>query len=110
MLSTAVFLFSLCRGILLYNIISGKRYEIVEGTCVSVTAKPFRKYSVIKIMDQNAVESTLRLGKEAKVKIGTQYRFYFSGGERVTLGNDYFDSAFTTNQCLGFEEFDETDN
>ena len=105
-LSGAVFLFSFIRAAILYYTIAHKKYEELEGTCVGVSVKPLRKYSVIKIMDKNAVESTLRLGKDIRIKIGLKYRFYFSRRFNFTLGNEYFDTVLSSNQFLGFEELE----
>ena len=107
-LSGAVLLLCIVRGILLYHTIKHQNYEVVEGTVISISTKPLRKYFVIKIMDKDAIESTLRLGKETRVKIGFRYLFYFNKGTHPTLGNDYFDTALASNQFLGFEELGET--
>jgi len=107
-LSCLVLLFSLFRSIGLYRTIAKQKYEVVEGTCVGVAAKPLRKHFTVKIMDDAGIESTLRLGKQAKVKIGFRYCFYFnSQGERLSVGSEYFDIALSSNQFLGFEELGE---
>lgn len=103
-LSGLVFLFSLLRGAGLWHTAASRQYEVVEGTCVGISAKPFRQQSKIRIMDENGIETALCLGKQSKVKIGFRYRFYFKGGKRLSLGNEYFDTALSTNQFLGFEE------
>jgi hypothetical protein len=109
LLSASVLLCSLARAYLLYTAISKGKYETVEGTCVGISAKPFRKQRVIKIMDSDGIESTLRLGRQTSVKIGTRYRFYFT--ERVTSplpGSEYLTTALSAGQLLGYEELPAT--
>lgn len=103
-LSGLVFLFSLLRGIGLWHTIAGRQYEAVEGTCVGISVRPLRQQSRIRIMDENGVETALCLGKQSKIKIGFRYRFYFKSNQRLSLGSEYFDTALSTNQFLGFEE------
>lgn len=106
-LSCLVLIFSLFRSIGLYRTIAKGKYEVVEGTCVSVSQKPMRKHSTVKIMDDAGIETTLRLGKQAKVKIGFRYRFYFNQGNQLSVGSEYFDTALSSNHFLGFEELGE---
>ena len=103
-MSSTLLLFSLFRGYSLYSTISKQRYDIIEGTCIGVSSKPFRKYFSIKITDNTGVESTLKLGKQTKIKIGVRYRFFFSRDNRAFLGNEYFDTALSFDCFLGFEE------
>lgn len=103
-LSGLVFGFSLLRGFLLYRTISRHEYETVEGTCISITNRPLRKCRRVKIMDNQGIESTLLLAKQAKIKIGYQYRFFFKKNARPSLGSEYFDTALSTDCFLGYEE------
>lgn len=106
-LSCLVMIFSLYRCFEMYLTISKQNYEVVEGTCVSVSTKALRKHYTIKIMDDTGAISALRLGKQAKVRIGFRYRFYFSKGERLSVGSEYLDTALSSNSFLGFEELGE---
>jgi len=54
-------------------------------------------------MDDNGIESSLLLGKQTKVKIGSRYRFYFKQGQQLSVGNPYFDTALSSDLLLGFE-------
>lgn len=103
-LSGLVFLFSLLRGIGLWHTIMQRHYEVVEGTCIGISAKPLRQQSKVRIMDESGVETALRLGKQPKIKIGFRYRFYFKRDKRLSVGSEYFDTALSTDQFLGFEE------
>jgi len=106
-LSFFVFIFSIIRSAGLYIIVSKKKYDIVEGTCVGIKPKPFGKYYAIKIIDDNGIEISVQLVKQTKIKIGFRYRFYFKRGERVSLGNEYLDTALSSDHFLGFEELGE---
>ena len=106
-LSAAVCLFSFLKGISLFRLIVKQQYEVVEGTCVSIANQMIRKYRKIKIMDDNGTESSLLLSKQAKIKIGYRYRFYFKDTQRLTIGSEYFDSALSSDCFLGFEELGE---
>lgn len=106
-LSLAVCVFSAGKVIDYYRVITGEKYEIVEGTCVAVMPKPLRKYRKIKIMDDNGNESTMLLGKQSKVKIGYRYRFFFKETQHISLGSEYLDSAMSSDHFLGYEELGE---
>ena len=106
-LSLIIYMFSIGKAVDYYRVIAGKDYEIVEGTCVSITPKPLRKYRKIKIMDDNGVESSLLLNKQSKVKIGYRYRFYFKETQHISLGSEYLDSALSSDCFLGYEELGE---
>ena len=110
-LSSLVFCMSFVKAFFLYRIIAEHKYETVEGTCVSITPKPLRKYRKIKIMDDFGTESSILLGKQTKLKIGFRYRLYFKQmPHKYTLGSEYFDSAFSSDSFLGFEELGEFDS
>ena len=107
LLSAMVCIFSFYRAWSIYRVISRQEYEVVEGTCVGIVPKPLRKYRKIRIMDDEGNESALLLGKYSKIKIGFRYRFYFKKTQRLTLGNEYFDSALSSDCFLGYEELGE---
>ncbi len=102
-LSIGICGFSLYKAFKMYRIVSREEYEVVEGTCTAVIPKLLNKYRKIKIADDEGNESTLLLDKRSKVKIGDRYRFYFKATTRVTLGNEYFDSALSSDCFLGYE-------
>ena len=106
-LSGFVFVFSIARSAGVYITISKMKYEMVEGICIGVSSKPFRKYSTVKIMDDSGTETTLRLVKQTKVRIGFRYRFYFKHDERLSVGSEFFDAALTSDRFLGFKELGE---
>lgn len=85
----------LCKAFSMYRVASKKDYEIVEGTCSAIIPKFLPKFRKIKITDDEGNETTLLLSKQSKVSIGERYRFYFKKTTRVTLGNEYFDSALS---------------
>ena len=102
-LSGAVCAFSLFKAFTMYRVASKKDYEVVEGTCSAIVPKLFPKFRKIKITDDEGNETTLLLSKQSKVSIGERYRFYFKKTTRVTLGNEYFDSALSSDCFLGYE-------
>ena len=102
-LSLGVFGFSVYKAFSIYRLIAKNEYEVVEGTCVGIVPKMLGRYRKIKIMDDEANESTLLLDKQSKIKIGDRYRFYFKKTTRVTLGNEYFDTALASDCFLGYE-------
>ena len=107
MLSSAVLLFSLWRAYDIYLNISKQRYEIVEGICVGISAKPLSKYNKVRFMNQDGIESTVHLGKQTKMKIGFQYRLFFSQREYVSTGSTRMDTALLSDSFLGLEELGE---
>ena len=106
-LSIAVCGFSLYKTFTMFRVASKKDYEIVEGTCSAIVPKLITKFKKIKITDDEGNETTLLLGKQSKVAIGERYRFYFKKATRVTLGNEYFDSALSSDCFLGYEPITE---
>lgn len=102
-LSIAVCGFSLYRTFTMFQVASKKDYEIVEGTCSAIVPKLITKFKKIKITDDEGNETTLLLAKQSKVTIGERYRFYFKKTTRVTLGNEYLDSALSSDCFLGYE-------
>jgi hypothetical protein len=77
-LSAIVLAANVIQAFELYRVISKGRYETVEGACAAISAAPLRKTHEVKIIDGNGVETTLRLGKQTKLQIGSGYRFYFA--------------------------------
>lgn len=102
-LSGAVCTFSLFKAFTMYRVGAKKDYEVVKGTCSAIVPKLLRKFRKIKIMDDEGNETTLLIDKQSKVTIGERYRFYFKKTTRVTLGNEYFDSALSSDCFLGYE-------
>lgn len=103
-LSGSVCAFSLFKAFTMYRVASKKDYEVVEGTCSAVVPKLFPKFRKIRITDDEGNETTLLLSKQSKVLIGERYRFYFKKTMGVTLGNEYFDSALSSDCFLGYEK------
>lgn len=102
-LSGALCAFSLFKAFTMYRVASKKEYEVVEGTCSAIVPKLLPKFRKIKITDDDGNETTVLLGKQSKVTIGERYRFYFMKTTRVTLGNEYFESALSSDCFLGYE-------
>lgn len=107
LLSIAVCAFSFYKALAMYRVASKKDYEVVEGTCSAIVPKILPKFRKIKITDDDGNETTLLLNKHSKVSVGERYRFYFKKTTRVTLGNEYFDSALSSDCFLGYEPITE---
>ena len=102
-LTLAICGFSLYKAFAFYRIASKKEYEVVEGTCTESVPKLIGKFRKIKLTDDEGNDIKLMISKQSKVKIGKRYRFYFKKTTRVTIGNQYFDSALSSDCFLGFE-------
>lgn len=107
LLSGAVCIACLLRAWSLFQTVRRGEYETVEGVCTAITPKPLRKYRKISVTDDDGNESALLLGKQAKIRIGKRYRFYFKKTQRITVGNEYFDMSLSSDCFLGFEEAEE---
>lgn len=107
MLSCMVLLISLYKYFHIYIMVTQKRYETVEGTCVGITSKLIGKCNKIKMMDDNGIESTLYLSKNSRLKIGHRYKLYFSQASQINVGSEYLNTAFATDSFLGYEDFGE---
>jgi hypothetical protein len=104
-LSVMVLAASVVRAFGLYRIIVKGSYETVEGTCAAISSAPLRKTRSVKIVDDNGLETTLRLGKDARLQIGSRYRIYFAMRYEAPLLSG-LDSA----QLLGFEAVSDGNN
>ena len=98
-----IFAASLVLGSSLWGTAARGQYEVVEGICASVSTPMLRRYRKIQLIDEQGAERTLLLSKTAKFQIGARYRFYFQKGSRPAVGNDYLDTALSTNSFLGYE-------
>jgi len=97
-LSLSVFIACLLRAYSLYKIISKADYDILDGTCISVTYIPFRKVRTVIITDSSGASHKHSIPKATKLKVGACYRLYFthSAEETNLFGNE--------EQFLGAEE------
>ena len=107
-LSAVVFLCSTIRALLLYHIARKKAYEIVIGTCVSVSQKIFGKLKTVKMMDDDGKETTLQIPKGSKIKIGERYRFYFQKRDgSINTEIKFLDTKLAAESLLGYEQLKE---
>jgi hypothetical protein len=63
----------------------------------------------VKIVDADGLETTLRLDKQAKLKIGTSYRFYFAARNTALPLGTYLSDRLDSARLLGFEAVGESD-
>ena len=103
-LSVLVCAFSFIKAAGLYITASNGEYEIVKGTCVSISPILIRKQKKVKITDTEGNERLILLGRHSKVSIGTEYNFYFKATKTISLGQEYFDSVLAADCFLGYEE------
>jgi hypothetical protein len=66
--------------------------------------KLLTKFRKIKLVDEEGNETAFLLSKQSKITVGERYRFYFKKTTRLTLGNEYFDSALSSDCFLGYEK------
>lgn len=101
-LSGAVFLICTYKAFHFYKIGKSKSYETLNGTVVRIISKMFGKFCTVKVMDEKGIESTIRLPKNLKLRIGNTYCLYFS---KVSLstGRRSLDEKLSTDSFLGFE-------
>lgn len=91
------------KGIGYYRLAVKGSYEVVTGTCVGLTRRAVGKYQTVKMMDQEGIETTLRVNKQNKFKIGDPYRLYFTKRNDNKIGNDYLESVLAADSFLGYE-------
>ena len=94
----------LWRAFSLYRIAAKESYELVEGTCVGVSAGLIGKLKTVRMMDDAGTETTLRLAKNCKFKIGDRYRLYFDNRSQYRSGSGFIDKALATGGFLGCEQ------
>lgn len=104
LLSAAIFIASIGKGMHFYHIANKRGYEVVTGTCTGISAKPFRKNKDISVVDRDGVETTLRISKQNKVKIGGMYHFYFLRTVKFPDEYKHLTSALVSDSFLGFEQ------
>jgi hypothetical protein len=103
-ISGLLLLFSVLRAFTLYTAVINNKYDVVEGTCVGTIVKPLRKQREVRVMADDGTETTIRLGKQTRVKIGVKYRFYFTCRDSAPIGGEYIDAALSPDRFLGYEE------
>jgi len=104
LLSAALLINCLWRAFSLYRIAAKECYELVEGTCVGVSTGLVGKFKTIRMMDDAGTETTLRLAKSCKFKIGDRYRLYFDNRNQYRTGSGFIDKALATGGFLGYEQ------
>lgn len=102
-LSLSVFLGCIAKALFLYRSVRKRRYETVEGICISAAQKPFGKTQTVGLLDADGSEHTLYVPKSCKMRIGRQYRLYFSQRSAPRSGNRRLDAALHTEGFLGYE-------
>lgn len=110
MLGGVLMVFCIIRSVGIWRLISSGSYETAEGVCTGITSPPFRRYRKIHLLDENKTEFTILLDRNARLAIGTTYRFYFQKNARPLMGNAYLDSSLSTTAFLGYEEIHTTDS
>ena len=103
-LSVLVCICCIIKAYMFYKTVSDEEYEVLEGSCISVSPILIRKQKKIKIKDNEGNERSLILSKHSKVSIGTEYKFYFKETKKISLGSEYFDSILSSDCFLGYEE------
>ena len=91
------------RAFSLYRIAVKEQYETVSGTCVSVSTGIIGKFKTVCMVDDAGAETTLRITKSCKLKIGGRYRLYFDNRHQHRTGAGFIDKALATGSFLGYE-------
>lgn len=104
MLSGVLFAICIFKGIQHYRIAKSGRYLAVCGTCVRLAPQFMGKLRKVYLMDDDGIETTLRLPKQHRIIIGSRYCFYFAQSSGVSIGNDYLDTLLATDSFLGYEQ------
>lgn len=86
------------------TLLAAKEYETAEGLCTGITPLPFQRCRKIHLLSENGAEITLLLDRNARIHIGTPYRFYFQKSTHPPIGNAYLDASLSTGSFLGHEE------
>ena len=102
-LSLSVFLGCIGKALFLYRTVRKRRYETMEGTCISAVQKPFGKMQTVGLLDTDGTEHILYLPKSCKMRVGRQYRLYFSQRRPSCSGNRRLDATLQTEGFLGYE-------
>ncbi|MDR1630758.1 MAG: hypothetical protein LBS36_11215 [Oscillospiraceae bacterium] len=103
-LSIALFANCIYKAFAIYRIAVKRIYEVVEGTCVGVSTNLIGKFKNIRILDDAGAETTLRLSKSCKLKIGKRYLFYFDNRNQFHTGSSFFDKSLAAGYFLGYEQ------
>ena len=105
-LSLVLALFTFLRCVSVYRTASSSAYETVKGVCVEVRCQPFRNRQRVQLMSLDSVEHTLMLDKQMRLRIGNQYRFYFTLS--AASGMDWLPTIlYPQDLLLGIEELGE---
>lgn len=103
LLSAALLVNCIWRAFSIYRIAAKEAYEVIEGTCVGVSTGLVGKLKTIRMMNDDGIETSLRLAKNCKFKIGDRYRLYFDNRNQFRTGSGFIDTALATGNFLGYE-------
>jgi len=87
----------------IYRLAKNKSYEMVEGTCVRINPQLVGRFRTVTMMDDDGIETTLRLAKNCKLIIGEKYRLYFDNRNQLRTGSGFIDKRLATGNYLGHE-------
>jgi len=102
-LSAALFINCAWQAFSIYRTAKKEEYEIIEGTCVRINPQLVGKFRTVCMMDDAGAETTLRLTKSCKLKIGERYRLYLDNRNQFRTGNGFIDKTLATGNFLGYE-------
>lgn len=101
-LSLAVLLCCLGRAYSLHRLVKAGKYEMVTGVCTAIRPG-LGRFRKVKIQEDSGAQTTLRLPKSCKIRLGEPYRFYFKPHPAIQTGSSRLDSLLSSDCFLGFE-------
>lgn len=91
------------RSIFYYRKALFKEYDTFDGTCIWINRRRLRSQLEARFMSEDGEERSLWLRKSAPVRVGNQYRIYFSREEHPKTDSHYLSVAMASADVLGIE-------
>ena len=106
LLSIAVAVLCMIKGLTLYCAARDAAYDVFEGTVLASTPLPFQKKQTV-ILEQDEEQVTLILGGRTNFVLGTKYRIYTEKQQESLQTAKLLQALLPGRALLGYEKVDE---
>ena len=106
LLSMAIAVLCMIKGLTLYCAARDAAYDVFEGTVLASKALPFRKKQAV-ILEEDEEQVTLILGGRTNFVLGTKYRIYTEKQQESLQTAKLLQALLPGRALLGYEKVDE---
>lgn len=106
LLSLAVAVLCMIKGLTLYCAARDAAYDVFEGTVLASTPLPFRKKQTV-LLEQDEAQVTIILEGRTNFKLGTKYRIYTEKQQEMLQTSKLPQALLPGRSLLGYEKVGE---